>query len=336
MDLAPASAPSLEALTARWRTAFLAARAALEAAESLPAGERHDRSRRLAAEVGPTQELLRALAHDVHSRSGLLPLVVSPVEARRLLGLPHEVTACVFNLDGVLIGSASLHVAAWIEILDDFLSRRTDRTGGLFAPFNPRCDYAEHIHARPRVDGVRAFLASRGIRLPEGESSDPPGAETVHGLANRKNQALRRRLELQGINAFDGSRSYLELAHEAGVRCAVVSASANTQTILERAGLADLVDGRVDGTTIEREHLHVKPAPDTLLAACRMLGVEPDHAAAFETTRAGVEAGRTAGFDVIVGVDGATGADRGESLRAAGADIVVTGVGDILEHRLAA
>jgi beta-phosphoglucomutase-like phosphatase (HAD superfamily) len=332
----PAAAPTLDGLVTGWRTALRAARSALESAESLPADERHDRARRLASEVAPTQDLLRALGRDLHSKSPVLPLVVSPLEARRLLGLPQEIAACVFNLDGVLIASAAIHIAAWADVFDDFLATRAERTGGLFAPFNPRVDYLEHVHARPRADGVRAFLAGRGIRLPEGTATDSPAAETVHGLANAKNAALRHRLDVQGVYAFDGSRSYLELAHEAGVRCAVISASANTQTILERAGLAVFVDGRVDGTTIAREHLQVKPAPDMLLAACRLLGVEPAHAAAFETTRAGVEAGRNAGFDVVIGVDGATGADRRESLRDAGADVVVSGVGDMIEQRLAA
>jgi beta-phosphoglucomutase-like phosphatase (HAD superfamily) len=332
----PAAAPTLDGVVTGWRTALRAARSALESAESLPADERHDRARRLAAEVAPTQDLLRALARDLQSHSPVLPLVVSPLEARRLLGLPQEIAACVFNLDGVLIGSAAIHIAAWADVFDNFLSTRAERTGGLFAPFNPPVDYLEHVHARPRADGVRAFLASRGIRLPEGTATDPPTAETVHGLANAKNAALRHRLDVQGVYAFDGSRSYLELAHEAGVQCAVISASANTHAILERTGLADLVDGRVDGAAIEREHLQVKPAPDMLLAACRLLGVEPERAAAFETTRAGVEAGRTAGFDVIVAVDGAMGADRRELLRAAGADIVVSGIGDLLEHRPAA
>jgi HAD superfamily hydrolase (TIGR01509 family) len=327
---------ALDDLVVQWRTAFRTARTALSAAESLSPAERHDRERKLAAEVAPTQELLRSLARDLHGDGRILPLVLSPLEARRLLGLPPEVTACVFNLDGVLIGSATLHAAAWMETFDEFISNRIERTGGRFPPFNQRIDYPEHIHAKPRLDGVRAFLASRGIRLPEGDASDAPGAETVHGLANRKNQALLRRLDAHGVDAFDGSRSYLDLAHEAGVRCAVVSASTNTETILVRAGLAELVDERVDGTTIHREHLHVKPAPDTLLAACRRLGVEPSHAAAFETTRAGVAAGRKAGFELIVGVDGAAGADRGEALRAEGAGIVVSSIGDMLERRPAA
>jgi HAD superfamily hydrolase (TIGR01509 family) len=332
----PQAARTLDDLVVGWRTAFRTARDALAAADSLPVAERHERARRLAAEVAPTQELLQVLARNLHDRSGVLPLVASPLEARHLLGLPLEVAACVFNLDGVLIGSAALHADSWTETFDTFLMARIERTGGKFAPFNPRFDYAEHLHARPRLDGVRSFLASRGIRLPEGEPSDPPGAETVNGLANRKNQTLLRRLEERGVTAFAGSRSYLDLAHEAGVRCAVVSASANTAAILERAGLADLVDERVDGTTMLRERLRVKPAPDALLAACRRLGVDPSRAAAFETTRAGVAAGRKAGFDLIVGVDGAVGADPADSLRAEGADVVVSGIDDLLEHRLAA
>lgn len=332
----PGDVDEVNELVGQWRTAFRAARGALAAAESLPLAERHERARQLSAEVAPTQELLEALAHDVHGHDGVLPLVVSPLEARRLLGLPHEILACVFNLDGVLIGSAAIHADAWRETFDEFISRRIERTRGEFAPFNPRIDYVEHLHAKPRLDGVRSFLASRGIRLPDGSASDMPGAETVNGLANRKNQALLRRLEEHGVHAFAGSRSYLDLAHEAGLRCAVVSASANTETILARAGLSDLVDERVDGTTIRQEHLQVKPAPDTLLAACRRLGIEPSRTAAFETTRAGVLAGRTAGVDLVVGVDGATGADRGDVLRGAGADIVVSGIGDLLERRRAA
>jgi beta-phosphoglucomutase family hydrolase len=332
----PVAASAVDDLVVYWRTALRAAREALAAAESLPLDERHERTRRLTAEVASTQALLQALERDVHGRNHVLPLVVSPVEARRLLGLPPEITACVFNLDGVLIGSATLHAEAWTETFDEFISARVERTGGQFLPFNPRIDYPQHMHGRARLDGVRGFLASRGIRLPEGDPSDPPGAETVQGLANRKSQVLVRSLEEHGVHAFDGSRSFLDLAHEAGLRCAVVSASSNTEAILERARLADLVDERVDGTTIRREHLQVKPAPDTLLAACQRLGVEPSHTAAFETTRAGVAAGRSAGFDLIVGVDGATGADRGDALRAEGADIVVGGIGELLERRLAA
>jgi HAD superfamily hydrolase (TIGR01509 family) len=325
---------SLESLASDWRSAFHAAGAALAAAsESLPEQELRARATRLAEEVPPTEDLLAALAGNRRSALPFLHLFVSPGEARRLLGLPPEVRACVFNLDGVLIGSAALHSAAWAEAFDEFLSNRSDRTGGMFAPFNPRTDYPRHLHAVPRLDGARAFLASRGIRLPEGGPGDPPGAETVFGLANRKSAALLQRIDRYGVSAFEGSRSYLELAHEIGVRCAVVSASANTDRILQRAGLDDLIEERVDGNVMLAEHLRVKPAPDTLLAACRRLGVEPRRAAAFETTRAGVVAGRAAGFDLVIGVDSGAGV---EGLRAVGADRVVSGVGELLAYRRAA
>jgi beta-phosphoglucomutase family hydrolase len=326
--------PALDRAVAHWRSAFRAARLAVADAP-LRTEDRAARVRRLGDEVSDVQELLRALAHEqgLHSPQ---PLVLSTREARRLLRLPHEIGACVFNLDGVLVPSAALHSEAWAQTFDGFLLERTERTHGRFSPFNPHVDYPAYLHGRPRLDGVRAFLASRGIRLREGSASDAPGTETVHGLANRKNRALLQLLDERGVAAFDGAHSYLELAHEVGIRCAVVSASENTQTILERSGLTELVDDRVDAETIRREHLRVKPEPDTLLAACSRLGIEPRRAAAFETTRAGVRAGRAAGFDLIVGVDGATGADRRDLLRAEGADVVVSDVGELLEHRLAA
>jgi beta-phosphoglucomutase-like phosphatase (HAD superfamily) len=155
----------------------------------------------------------------------------------------------------------------------------------------------------------------------------------VNGLARRKNQALLRRLDQHGISAFTGSRRYLELARGAGVHRAVVSASANTEASLESAGLADLVEQQIDGTTIQAERLRLKPAPDTLLAACRKLGTEPCHAVAFETTPAGVTAARTAGFELVIGVDSG---DATAALRSEGADTVITDVAELLRHRLAA
>lgn len=328
--------PDLDELGVRWRATFRAAYDALaDAASILSAPARRREAQRLRNELPPTQELLAALAREHHSHR-FLPLVVSPLDARVLLGLPADVRACVFNLDGVLIGSAALHAAAWTRTFDEFLLNRTERTGGSFALFNPRTDYPAYLHGRPRLDGVRGFLASRGIRLPEGTDGDPAGTETVHGLASRKNELLIRMLDERGISAFAGSRSYLALAHEAGIRCAVVSASEHTPAILERSGLAELVDERIDGTTIASEHLRVKPEPDTLLAACSRLEVDPAHAVAFETTRAGVVAGRRAGFEAVVGVDGALGADPGPKLRAEGAALVVRDIGDFLERKLAA
>jgi HAD superfamily hydrolase (TIGR01509 family) len=327
-------APGLDILSTRWRVAFRAARGALDAAESLPPAERSVRAQHLSAEVAETQRLLEAVAVERHSRRLLLPLAVSPLEARRLLGLSTDVAACVFDLEGVLVGSAELHSAAWRETFDELLLDRVDRTRGDGVPYDPRLDYPAHLHARPRLDGVRSFLASRGIRLPEGDESDVPGTETVNGLANRKNEVLRRLLAEQGAQAFEGSQSYLELAREAGVRCAVVSASANAQTVVEHAGLAQLVDVSIDGNAIRSDRLRVKPEPDTLLAACRGLGVDPAHAATFETTRAGVDAARTSGFRMVVGVAGAVGGDRREALRAEGAEIVVGGIGEMLEQRV--
>jgi HAD superfamily hydrolase (TIGR01509 family) len=331
----PVRAVGVDTLRAHWSAAFGAAEAALGAASPyLPPGELHERHKRLLAERDPTVSLLRALARDRQTGVQYLELLVAPAEARRLLGLPAGVKACIFNLDGVLIGSAALHASAWTETFDEFISRRIERTGGRFAPFNPRVDYPALIHGRPRLDGVRAFLAGRGIRLPEGDSGDPPGAETVHGLANRKNQVLLRILDERGVTSFEGSRRYLELAREAGIRCGVVSASANTQTILERAELADLIDARVDGNTIVSERLAARPAPDIVLAACSELGAEPAHAAVFETSAAGVAAARAGGFALVIGVDHR--GDDAKALGREGAQVVVSGLAELLDHGLAA
>jgi HAD superfamily hydrolase (TIGR01509 family) len=254
-----------------------------------------------------------------------------------MLGLPAGALACLFDLDGVLTASAAIHAAAWAETFDEFLSRRGPHAGEGFAhfvrPFDRGADYAAYLHGRPRLDGVQEFLSSRAVSLPTGRPGDPAGAETVYGLANRKNEALRRRLEREGVAAFDGSRRYLEAAREAGVDCVVVSASANTAEFLERAGLADLVDERVDGDTIRRGRLRAKPAADTLLAACRLLGTPPDGAVAFETTPAGIAAARAAAVGVVVGVDRS---GQAAALRSAGADLVVGDLAELLDPALAA
>ncbi len=334
----PATTPlpdvDLDALSAHWRLVFNAEEDALRAAGrcgtslQFSGSELQLWSSRLVQERQATAELLDEIAREQHVR--LYHRLSAPRATRRTLGLPADLEACVFDLDGVLTMSGALHSAAWAETLNEFLARRVERTGERFAPFrpfNPRVDYLRHIDGRTRLAGVHGFLASRGIRLPEGHAEDPPGSETVHGLANRKNEALLRRLEREGVTAFAGARRYLEAAREAGLRCAVVSASANTRGILEHAGLADLVEERVDGNTIGKEKLAAKPAPDTLLAACRRLGVRPAHAASFETTIAGMRAARTAGFGHVVAVDGTV---RPEQLRAEGADLVVGDLGELL------
>jgi HAD superfamily hydrolase (TIGR01509 family) len=259
--------------------------------------------------------------------------VAAPWEVRRLLALPSDTEACVFNVDGVLVGSAAIHAEAWRQTFDEFEYAWIERTGEAFAPFTVTVDYPRLIHGKSRGDAIRDFLSNRGIELPDGARDDPPGAHTVHGLANRKNQLLLRHLREGHVRAYEGARLYLELAHDAGIRCGVVSGSTNTKVLLERAHLATLIDDFVDGNTMATEGLHRKPAPDALLAACRHLGVEPVHTAVFETTRDGVVAGRAGGFELVVAVE-----QEGDSraLLAEGADRVVTDLGDILEQVIAA
>jgi len=317
----------LDRLSAHWRLALNSAQDAVQAASLyLPASEQRARRAELSAERKDTARLLDAIARDEHVH--LVHRVGLPRPSRRMLGLAQEVDACVFELEGVLTGAAAVHAAAWGETFDELLLRRSD---GRYAPFNPRTDYERYIHGRPRIEGVHTFLASRGIRLPEGTYEDPPTAETVHGLANRKNLALLRRLEAEGVRAHAGARHYLEALRDAGLHSAVVSASANTETILERAGLAGLVDVRIDGTTILADHLRGWPEPDVLLAACRGLDVPPRHAAAFETLAAGVAASRSAGFGEIVAVERHGGT---ETMRREGADVVVRDLGELLDPAL--
>jgi HAD superfamily hydrolase (TIGR01509 family) len=293
----------LEALSAHWETSLDAAQSANVAARPyLTADELRLHSTRLRDERFATAQLLDALARDEHAGALFFHRTL-PWESKRQLGLPVGITACVFDLDGVLTASAETHAAAWSQTFDEFITARTEQTHGRFTPFSASIDYPEHIHGRPRLEGVRAFLASRGIRLPEGAPEDPPGSRTVHGLANRKNEMLLRRLDREGVSPFAGARRYLEAARHARVRRAVVSASANTEVILERAALSELVELRIDGNTMEALGLRAKPAPDTLLAACSELGVEPAHAAAFETTDAGIRAARAAGLGFVIAVD---------------------------------
>lgn len=246
------------------------------------------------------------------------------------LGLPAGVRACLFDLDGVLTQTARVHAAAWKEMFDAYLRERSSRTGDPFVPFDPLADYDEYVDGKPRNDGVRAFLASRHIDLPEGDDSDDPSAETVHGLGNRKNVIVLRRIREDGVQPYEGSVRYVNAVKAAGLRRAVVSSSTNCADILRSAGIADLFDTRVDGVVSEREHLRGKPAPDTFLAGARELGVEPAAAAVFEDALAGVAAGRAGGFGVVIGVDRVGQAD---ALRAHGADVVVRDLAELLASR---
>ncbi|WFE33411.1 beta-phosphoglucomutase family hydrolase [Micromonospora sp. WMMD975] len=250
-----------------------------------------------------------------------------------MLGLPAHVTACLFDLDGVLTQTAKVHNAAWAETFDAFLRRRSDETGEPFRPFDPGPDYNRYVDGRPRADGVRSFLESRGITLPEGTPDDPPDADTVNGVGNRKNVVLLQRIEHDGVEVYDGSVRYLEAATSAGLRRAVVSASANCAAVVHAAGLDRWLEARVDGVVARQQKLQGKPHPDTFVEGARLLGVEPARAAVFEDALAGVAAGRAGGFGYVIGVDRVGQADE---LRAHGADVVVTDLADLLTTEPAA
>lgn len=324
----------LDGLIGGWHAAFEAAQKALRFANhDLPPRELAERTKGLADERTGTVRLLETLAREQQARPLLVRLVASSWEAKRLLGLPQDVQACVFNLEGVLIGSAAVHAGAWRETFDEFLATRTGQVTDTLRPFDVDVDYPTHIHGRPRLEGVLEFLASRGISLPTGSPDDEPGAETVHGLANRKSQALLRSLSRHDMRAYRGVRLYLQLAHDAGLRSAVVSASANTARMLDAAGLTELIDRQIDGNTMLAEGLRSASASETLLAACRHLGVRPEKTAVFETSDAAVAVARESGFEVVVAVVRHGGA---AALRAAGADLVVAELGEILERGLGA
>lgn len=319
---------SLDEIVERWWTALAASESAIRAAQRAP-GSRGllTGTRPAAAERAEVIRLLKQLEHELHEHSRLLPLLTTPTVTSRMLGLPRTIRACVFDLDGVLTMSAEVHAAAWAETFDRFLVEQAHFHQRPYVPFDARHEYDDLLAGRPRLEGVRSFLASRGISLPDGGTEDPPGALTVHGLANRKNRLLRLHLKQGGVSAFSGSRSYLEALRMAGLARVVVSPSANTDAILQYAGLKSLIDVRVDGTTMDVEHLRPKPAPDALVAASRLLGVEPDEVAAFETTPAGIAAARAAGMGFIVVVHRH---GDGDVLRASKTDVVVGDLSDLL------
>ena len=249
----------------------------------------------------------------------------SPSAASPLV--PSGIEACLFDLDGVLTRTASVHAAAWKEMFDAFLSDRADRTGEPLRPFEEP-DYLAYVDGRIRADGVRTFLASRGIELPEGRPDDPPAADTVHGLGARKNHLVLERIRRDGVEVYAESVNFVRACRDAGLRRAVVSASRNCREVLESVGIDDLFEVRVDGVVAAEQNLPGKPAPDTFLAAAAQLGVAPSAAVVFEDAVAGVEAGRAGGFGWVVGVDRTGVAD---ALRQAGADTVVGDLGELME-----
>jgi beta-phosphoglucomutase family hydrolase len=247
-----------------------------------------------------------------------------------MLGLPDTVTACLFDLDGVLTDTASVHKKAWKAMFDSYLRCHAERSGEPFVAFDIAADYQTYVDGKKREDGVRSFLAARKITLPEGDPDDDPSAETVHGLGNRKNALFHETIRKDGVKVFEGSRRYLEAVVAAELAVAVVSSSANTREVLEVTGLEKFVQQRVDGVTMREEHIAGKPAPDSFLRAAELLGVTPAEAAVFEDALAGVEAGRRGQFGYVVGVDRV---GQAEALRRKGADVVVTDLAELLPNR---
>ena len=247
-----------------------------------------------------------------------------------MLGLPPAVTTCLFDLDGVLTQTAEVHAAAWKEMFDGFLRRRAAASGAQFIPFDAVRDYDEYVDGKPRSDGVRSFLASRGIELPEGGPDEGADAETITGLGSRKNEIVLKMIREHGVKAYEGSVRYVTAVRDAGLHRIVVSSSTNARDVLAAAGIADLFEDVIDGHVAERDHLAGKPAPDTYLAGAAAAGAQPARAAVFEDALAGVEAGRAGGFAVVVGVDRVGQAD---ALRAHGADRVVADLSELIERQ---
>jgi beta-phosphoglucomutase family hydrolase len=244
-----------------------------------------------------------------------------------MLGLPEGVTACLFDLDGVLTQTAKVHAQAWKTMFDEFLKGWAEQHGQEFVPFDVHADYDEYVDGKPRYEGVRSFLESRHIELPQGTPDDPPSAETVDGLGNRKNELVLKLIHENGVQPYEGSVRYVKAAAEAGLRRAVVSSSTNARDVLKAAGIIDLFEKIVDGVVADRKHLKGKPAPDTFLEGARELGVEAKAACVYEDALAGVAAGRAGHFGFVVGVDRV---GQAEALKEHGADIVVKDLAELL------
>lgn len=244
-----------------------------------------------------------------------------------MLALPGGVTACLFDMDGVITQTAKVHDAAWKEMFDDFLRSWSESHDTPFVPFDPVDDYDEYVDGKPRLEGTASFLESRGIKLPTGQESDPAGTPTVWGLSNRKNELILKVLARDGVQAYEGSVRFVKAVREAGLRTAIVSSSANTEAVLKAAGVDSLFEVRVDHQVAEAAGLRGKPAPDTFLEAARLLGVAAANATVFEDALAGVAAGRAGNFGFVVGVDRV---GQAEQLHAHGADVVVKDLAELL------
>jgi beta-phosphoglucomutase family hydrolase len=242
-------------------------------------------------------------------------------------GLSAAIRGCLFDLDGVLTSTAALHAAAWKTTFDAYLANRARADGSTFVPFDEAADYSKYVDGKPRTEGARDFLAARRIDVPPGDADDPPDAETIGGLGNRKNEAFERLLREQGVAPYEGSTRYLHAVREGGLRTAIVSSSRHGREVVAAAGIGDLFDTIIDGNVAREMGLAGKPAPDTYLAAARALGVASEQASVFEDAIAGVEAGRAGHFGYVVGVDriGQSG-----ELRRHGANVVVNDLAELL------
>jgi beta-phosphoglucomutase family hydrolase len=240
---------------------------------------------------------------------------------------PGRFDAVLFDMDGVLTSTAKIHAAAWKATFDEFLAGRAERQGEPFRPFDVDSDYRLYVDGKLRYEGVRSFLASRGVQLPEGTPEGPPTADTVCGLGNRKDALVKAAIDRGEAESYPGSVALLHRLREQGIRTAVVSSSNNCEDVLRATGIYDLFDAHVDGHVATRLHLPGKPAPDTFLKAAEQLGVNPGRAVVVEDAIAGVQAGRAGGFGLVIGVDRGGNAD---ALRASGADFVVSDPGELV------
>ncbi len=231
-----------------------------------------------------------------------------------------DIAAVIFDLDGVVVHTAALHAEAWKTVFDDYLERRSAAEGETLSPFDLDLDYRRHVDGIPRLDGIRAFMASRDIVLDEGSTDDPPDADTVQGIGARKNAAFQRLLADKGPRPYPGTIAFVDRLKAAGIQVALISASRNCARVLDSAGLSDLFDVRVDGAATARLGLAGKPDPAVFLEAARQLNVAPEDAAIVEDAITGVTAGRAGEFGLVIGLDRTGHAD---DLRAAGADVVV-------------
>jgi beta-phosphoglucomutase family hydrolase len=248
-------------------------------------------------------------------------------KSRRVINR-DQYDAVLFDLDGVITNTANLHAACWKQMFDEYLQKRATQRGEAFRPFDLATDYRLYVDGKPRFDGVRDFLTSRGIQLPEGSPDDPPQLETVGGLGNRKNDLVNGLIEEIGVEPYEGSVQLIHQLRRNGFKIAVVTSSQNCDAVLRAAKLDDFFGVRVDGNVIQAQRLAGKPAPDTFLMAAKLLGVEPKRTVVIEDAISGVEAGSNGNFGLVIGV-----ARKGnaEELKRHGAHLVVDDLGELVE-----